>query len=124
MSSIGAYTFMQMTGEKLQPASPVVELIVRPGTDGELYREDPAKARVFEVNTVEGYTVKANANSAASGYVALKLTAVTVIDDLGWTVAGVLVVDVQSIFVQEVLVPSVTGVNYLVRARWLLKPTV
>ncbi len=124
MSSIGNYAFIQMVGEKLQPRSPVVELIVRPGTDGEIYREEPSKARVFEVATTAGYSDIKSANDAAAAYVSLKLSLVNVTDDHGLTTGNVLVVDVQNVVVRRVLVPSVSGINYLVTARWLLKPTV
>jgi hypothetical protein len=127
MSSIGTFTFMQMTGEKLQALSPVIEMIVRPGTNGEIYREEPGKSRVFEVQTVEGYTAltgASGANAAAAGYTALKGTLVTVVDDNWLTAYNVRVVDVQNVAVQAVLMSNVAGVNYVVSARWWLKPTV
>jgi hypothetical protein len=124
MSSIGAYTFYQMTGEKLQPLSPGVETVVRPGTSGEIYREEPARARVFEAQTVELTANIFVAHLRVNGYPALKLTLVTVIDDTGLSTANVLVVDVQNIQVQYLATPSDSGLYCRVTARWILKPTV
>ena len=124
MSLIGTFEFIAMHGEKLQPRSPVVELIVRPGVDGELYREDPAKARVFEKLTTAIVATLAAANTLALSYVAAKTQLLTVVDDQGASFAAVLVVDVQNIQVRQVTASTTPGANFVVTARWMLKPTV
>jgi hypothetical protein len=126
MSSIGGYTFLDMKGEAMQPASATVGLINRTGVDGETWLLEPNKVRLIEKTTVEGYTNKTGANSAlaaAAGYVALKGTLVMVIDALGLTTTNVLVVDVTEINITQCLTASVANVNWLVSARWFLKPT-
>jgi len=123
MSTIGGFTFFEMRGEKLQPAADRLAILSRPGTDGEVIREEPQKTRPFEKQTIEAYTVLATANNAAVDYAALIGTLVTVVDELNWTAYNVLIADVQNIRVVPVINASVANVNYLVSATWVMKPT-
>jgi len=123
-SSIGTFEFLQMQGPQIPLLASAVEIIDRPGTDGVASRVDALKAEEITIYTVEGVVNLATAQNKADDYAALKGELVTVIDDLGRSVQEVLVVDVRVISTPQKLALSVpTGIGYVVRAIWLLKPT-
>ena len=123
MSSIGAYDFVRMEGPQIPALASAVEIIDRPGVNGIASRIDALKAEEITVYTTEAMTLLASAQSAADDYAALKGTHVTIVDDMGRTIYSVLVVDVRVLSVNELLISDPTDNNYLVRAVWLLKPT-
>ena len=122
-SGIGAFDFIKMEGPQIPTLAEAVEIIDRAGTDGTGNRLNALKAEDITKYTTEGVTLLATANSAADDYAALKGTHVTVEDDIGRIVNSVLVVDVRVLGVQQILNSDPAGNNYLIRAVWLLKPT-
>jgi len=122
-SSIGALTFMKMEGPQIPSLASAMEIIDRSGVDGTGSRENALKAEDITKYTTEGVTLLATANSAADDYALLKGTYVAVTDDTARTVTYVLVIDVRVLGVQQILNSDPVGNNYLVRAVWLLKPT-
>jgi hypothetical protein len=123
MSSIGTFTFMRMEGPQIPQLAAAVEIIDRPGTDGIASRVNALKAEELTENTIEGVSTLTIAQTRADYYAAYKGTCKTVIDDIGREVDNVLIVDVRVIKVQKVLTASLAGVNYLIYAVWLLRPT-
>lgn len=124
MSSIGAFEFLRMEGPQIPLLASAIEIIDRPGTDGEAFRVDALKAEELTVYTIEGVSSVNDAKSRADDYSALKGTKVTVEDDLGRSVDDVLVVDVRVLNTpQKLALSEPAGIEYLVRAIWLLKPT-
>ena len=114
---------MKMEGPQVPMLASAMEIIDRSGTDGTGSRENALKAEDITKYTTEGVTLQTTANLSADDYAALKGTYVTVVDDMGRTVTYVLVIDVRVLGAQLVLNPDPTGNNYLIRAVWLLKPT-
>ena len=123
MSSIGAYSFLKMEGPQIPMLAAAMEIIDRTGVDGTDSRENALKAEDITKYTTQGVTLTAWANAAADYYAALKGTYVTVVEDMGRTVYYVLVIDVRVLGVQRIFNPDPPGNNYLIRAVWLLKPT-
>ena len=122
-SSIGAISFLKMSGQQVPKLASAVEIIDRPGVNGTANRVNALKAEEITVYTLEGMSSLNDAKNIADTYAALKGTNVTVVDDLGRSVSEVLVVDVRVLSVRNVLNPQPAGNDYLVRAVWLLKPT-
>lgn len=123
MSSIGTFEFLRMEGPQIPLLASAVEIIDRSGTDGVASRVDALKAEEITEYTIAGVAYLADAQSMADYYAALKGTYQTVTDDLGREVEDVLVIDVRVTKVQGVKTSSPAGINYLVYAVWLLKPT-
>ena len=124
MSSIGTFSFLQMQGPQIPLLASAVEIIDRPGTDGVASRVDALKAEEITIYTIEGIAQLNDANNRADDYAAYKGTRKTVVDDLGRSVADVLIVDVRVISTPQKMALSVpTNNNYIVRAVWLMKPT-
>jgi len=114
---------MKMEGPQIPSLASAMEIIDRSGVDGTGSRENALKAEDITKYTTEGVTLLATANSAADDYALLKGTYVAVTDDTARTVTYVLVIDVRVLGVQQILNSDPVGNNYLVRAVWLLKPT-
>ncbi len=123
MSSIGIYLFWKMEGPQIPTLAEAVEIIDRAGTDSTGERLNALKAEDITKYTTKGVTLLSSANNAIDDYASLKGSRVTVVDDMGRTVNKVLVVDVRVLGIQQVLNSSPPGTNYLIRAVWLLKPT-
>lgn len=123
MSNIGSETFISMSGPDVPLLAAAVEIIDRPGLDGIASRVDALKATELTIYTIQKVVDVDTANDKADDYADLKGTKVTVEDDLGRSVASVLIVDVRVTKKQQVLVSSPTGTGALVWAVWLLKPT-
>ena len=124
MSSIGAFSFIRMTGPQVPKLAVAMMPIDRAGVDGYAFREDAKKVPDIALQTVEGMALLATANSAADDYAALIGTEVTIVDDMARTVNNVMVLAVQVNRVQEIFTPSPASMgNYLVHASWLVKPT-
>ena len=123
MSSIGNLNFIRMTGPQVPKLAAAVEIIDRTGVDGTASRIDALKAAEINKFTVQGVETLNIANAAADTYASYKGTHVTICDDLGRTVQSVLVVDVRVTSVQHTPVSDPAEINYLVRAAWVLKPT-
>jgi hypothetical protein len=123
MSFIGAFWFMKMEGPQIPALAAAVEIIDREAVDSVASRVDALKAEDITKYTTEPITYLINAQMAADDYAYLKGRYVTVADDLGRIVYNVLVVDVRVINVQAVMLSQPAGINYLVNAVWLLKPT-
>ena len=123
MSSIGALTFINMTGPQLPALASHIEAIDRPGVNGEAFRENAKKVQGIQVQTTMWVVSLALANAAIDNYSALKGTLVTVIDDNGRTVNNVMVLDVQVNRIRPILTSSPSGYSHSVNATWYLKPT-
>ena len=124
MSSIGTFEFLQMQGPQIPLLAKAVEIIDRAATDGTADRIDALKAEELTIYTIEGVEDLATANGRTDDYAALKGGRITVIDDLGREVEEVLIVDVRVIRTPQNIALSVpSGIEYLVSAIWLLKPT-
>ena len=122
-SYIGAFEFLRMEGPQVPLLAAAVAIIDRQGTNGTADRVDALKAEEITVYTIEGVTSIVTARAAADDYAALKGTKVIVVDDLGRSVLGVLVVDVRVTGVQDMLFSDPPNLNYWINAVWLLKPT-
>ncbi|MHC4123924.1 MAG: hypothetical protein ACYSSI_10150 [Planctomycetota bacterium] len=123
MSSIGGFGFIRMEGPDVPMLAAAVAIIDRPGVNGTANRVDALKAEEITVYTKEAVTQLSTANAAADDYAALKGSYVTVVDDMGRGVYDVLVVDVRVLGKQAFLLSDPPDLNYIVRAVWLLKPT-
>ena len=124
MSSIDIFEFLQMQGPQIPLLAKAVEIIDRAATDGTADRIDALKAEELTIYTIEGVEDLETANGRTDDYAALKGERITVVDDLGREVDEVLVVDVRVIRTPQNLALSVpAGIEYLVSAIWLLKPT-
>ncbi len=123
MGYIGAFEFLRMEGPQIPLLAAAVAIIDRQGTNGTGSRVDALKAEEITKYTIEGVTSITTARAAADDYAALKGTHVTVVDDLGRSVASVLVVDVRVTGVQDMLFSDPPDLNYWINAVWLLKPT-
>lgn len=123
-SSIGTFEFLRMEGPQIPSLASFVEIIDRAGVDGTAFRIDALKAEELTIYTIEGVSYLSEAKTRADDYAELKGTKVTVVDDLEREVEDVLVVDVRVISTPQKLALSVpAGIDYVVRAIWLLKPT-
>ncbi len=121
MSSIGALTFLRIEGKQLPPLATEIKPFERQGIDGSTFIENARKSEEIYWETVEGVGALATANMAANDYADMKGTIVTVVEDLGRTVNNVLVLDVRVMGVKQVFASSIEGVNYLIKANWILK---
>ena len=121
-SSIGAFTFIKMTGPKIPQLAIRVETISREGLDGDAFRLNAQKVPEITVQTIAAAVTLAAANLAPDTYAALIGTQITVVDDLGRTVTGVMVLDVKVTAVRQLMsaVPTCAAIVYAV---WVLKPT-
>jgi len=120
MSSIGEFMFLVMEGILTYPSYDV-EIIDRAGVDGFTYRKLGLKSRDSRIFTVEGIKNLSVAENREVDYVNLKGELVEVIDDFGYGLEDVLVVDVRMIHIQNVLIPVPKNNDYLVKAVWLLR---
>jgi len=123
MSSIGAASFIRMTGPQIPALASHIEAINRPGVDGEVFRENAKKVQGIQVRTIAWALNLAAANSAIDTYSALKGTLVTVTDDHGRAVNNVMVLNVQVDRIRPILTSSPAGYSHQVEASWALKPT-
>lgn len=123
MSGIGAFSFLRMDGPSLPSIAPRIELIDRDGNDSTAFRTNAYKADLFQKQTIEGVSALLSAQTAADDYALLKGALVIVVEDIGRTIYYVLVVDVRVTQIQVSHNSSPSGINYLIKADWLLKPT-
>ena len=124
MSAIGGFSFLRMDGEPLSALRAAVEPINRPGVDGIATRTPADKSPGVQKQTIEPYTLLANANTAKAAYEALQGSYVTVTDDMGAVTANVLVVRVSGVRVQAVFSSADPTINFLVYATWELLESV
>ena len=121
MSSIGNFTFIQMSGPAIPAYGAGVESLSRQWVDGEAWRVLATKGGEFEAETFEGVSTLSIANGTEDDYKRLIAQLVTVIDDLGQVKLNVLVQGVRVVRKQRILHPTDPSMTYFVQAVWALK---